>query len=289
MKRLILLFYTILCTISIAAQNRPAIELAGEWVDNKYVQHASNNDYCPYYIAVDLTKVIGFNNVHGSSYTTTILGRSKKTLYTLVPSGTISSNASITYHNYRGDINNKLNIDFQYALPIKQGSTAEVHIQDNSDYAIVFDMSSTVDTIYACRGGIVCDDDLSDTSSKGYRKTDKILTVYHNDGTMAEYKMFSQALVYPGESINMGDPIAVCKSDNAKMISIGIYFLDKNKVQVEKDGRKHSHFKPFYHTLNSGIVRLEAGNSYTSEITEEMIMQDMSSGEKKRYLKSIQK
>ena len=289
MRKLLLTICLALYTVSTMAQLNRAIDITGEWDKDKLTQYASNVDYCPYYLVVNLKQVVGFSNIPGPTYTTTVMGQSKKTMYSLQVSGTMGYvNANVRYHCYRGDINSKVNVNFKYALPVKHGTPAKIHLQNNNDYSIVFEMNSSVDTVYACRGGIVCDDDLFDTSNKGYRKAAQIITIYHNDGTMAEYKMFSRNLVYPGDVVNIGTPIAICEG-SVKTVSVGAYFLDKNKVKLDGDGRKHSHFRPFYQVLNSGAVRLETGNSYTAEITEEMIMQDMSKGEQKKYLKNNQK
>ena len=287
MKKFLLLSCVVLiCTISVFAQDIKAIEVIGVWEGNKYGQDAVNNDYCPYYITLDLREVLGFSNAPKPTYSTTVHGKMTTRLYTLALDGLNSPNTSVTYRYYRGDMNGKINVDFKYALPIKQGTSSNIHLQDNSDYTIVFDLSESVDTVYACRGGIVCDDVLHDTSSKGYQKVTNIVTIFHNDGTMAEYKLFSRPLVYAGDVVKVGDPIAVCDPSSIGVVSVGVYFLDKNKVKVKDDGRKHSHFKPFYHVSDSGAIRLEPGNSYTAEITEEMILQDMSKSEQKKYQKN---
>ena len=50
------------------------------------------------------------------------------------------------------------------------------------------------------------------------------------------------------------------------------YALPVKHGTPAKIRRKHSHFRPFYNVLNSGAVRLETGNSYTAEITDETVI-----------------
>ena len=153
MGKLLLTIGIILYAFPIRAQDIRAIEIKGEWREDKFSHDAINQDYCPYYLPVDLSRMGGFMNLTGSTYSTTVSGRSTMTMYSLRPFGTGSVSTGVTYRYYRGNIDAKLNIDFQYALPIKQGTTTSVSLQDNSDYSIIFDLSSSVDTVYACRGG----------------------------------------------------------------------------------------------------------------------------------------
>ena len=285
MNRLILTLFLILGTTTIVAQGYTAIGLESEWTDKGLEWTAVNNDFSPYYLDINLEKINGFQYL-GSSYTT-MMDIGTRTLFTLRPEGSARTySTGISYRFYRGDIRKKPNTDFQYAMPIRQGDVTRVRTLASNHYTMQFDMTQTIDTVYACRGGIICNDNVYDTSAKGYNKDNMLITIYHNDGTMAEYTMFDESLVYPGDIVKMGDPIAVCQSIAGKReINIAIYFLDKNKIELKTDGRKHSHFTPFFNVGGESAIKLEEGISYVSEITEDMIMQDMSKRERSNYLK----
>jgi hypothetical protein len=258
---------------------------------------ADNRDYCTYYVVLDLSTLQGFLRM-GSGYTGAV-GHGRRQLCSLKidPSG---SGYSINYRFslYRGSISVKPNIDFSCSLPCALTETALVKVDENREgYQLVFELTS--DTVYACRGGVACDDDLKDYTAKGYRSfSDSRLfsqiTLYHKDGTFGEYIFSGKALVMAGENVKMGQAIAVLDRNlNENMVKIhgntvkfSIYFLDKNKVKEKNIGNKHTHFRPFFQTDGEGKVRLEANKTYICERTDEMLMQDMSKREKKKFLEN---
>jgi len=145
------------------------------------------------------------------------------------------------------------------------------------------------DTIYASRGGIVFDDELTDFTAKGYQHFNdsrilKKITIYHNDCTFGEYIFLGQPLVFPGQSITMGQPVAVLGKNSLNNVSFAVYFLDKNKIRNLSIGNKHTHFRPFFQT-NEGKLRLEEDKIYYWELNNEMLMQDMSKHQQKKVLK----
>ena len=305
MRKLIL--FVSLCSLSLTAiaQNRQAIMVEGEWaqvalkdfatltdgttttapkVEMALSHFVTNYDICPYYLSIDLSSFSGFRSMPSSPYITTVQPGIKKKLHTMTRDETPQYNNRYKYSYYRGDVAAEIDINYPYALPIRQGDTTKISIGRNSgDYTLLFDMSYTVDTVYACRAGIVCNDELSDQSSKGHNKSRTLITIYHKDGSMAEYTQFSQSLVRPGDRVKPGDPIAICSSDNRmKQVCVGIFFLDKNKVAIAT-GNKHSHFRPFFHEGAAGSIQLEPETSYTATITEELIIRDMDSKELKKY------
>lgn len=288
MKKWSVLFLLVVSQTLLFAQSHRAIELNSSWEGRDLVYGATNNDYCDYFLSVDLSKTVGYQRTP-SPYTATI-GRGSSSLFTLKRDGYASPSTNITYRHYRGNPDKKINIDFLYALPIKTGDSTRVIPKKMIAYTLRFTMQHTSDTVYACRGGIVCNDDIYDTSAKGYKKPEKILTIYHNDGSMAEYTAFTVPLVYAGESVEMGDPIAISQKGNRSVseVQVGFFFLDKNKLEL-KTGNRHTHFSPLFSTAGREPMKLEAKTTYISAITEEMLMQDMSKREKKKYLNKKKK
>jgi hypothetical protein len=192
---------------------------------------------------------------------------------------------------YRGDFRKKPDIDFIYSLPVAEKEAVTAWIAENKDgYQLSFDLTS--DTVYACRAGVMCDDKLKDNTTKGHkyfndnRSLSKI-TLYHSDGTFGEYVFKGKSLIYPGEKIKIGDPIAIIKRQERLLFSV--YFLDKNKLNDRNIGNKHTHLRPFFQTVNEGKTRMENNRTYLCEYTDEMLMQEMSKREKKVFLKNKSK
>jgi len=193
---------------------------------------------------------------------------------------------------YRGNADQKPNIDFAYCLPIAKGDSTVMFINPLSDgYQMSFIILS--DTIYASRGGIVCDDELTDFTAKGHQnfsgsRVVKKITIYHDDATFGEYVFIGQPLTSRGKRVSMGEPIAVLsKSDEdiRSNFNFAVYFLDRNKVRNTSIGNKHTHFRPFFQTANEGKVRLEEEKVYVCYLNDEMLMQDMSKQQRRKFLK----
>ena len=244
---------------------------------------ADNQDFCDYVVFVKL---------EGSSPRFETASSGKRELFSIKPTLGMSY-SGYNFAMYRGNIDTKPNIDFAYRLPIKQGDSLLMKVNENTDgYQMDFTFYS--DTIYASRGGIVCNDKLKDYTAKGHQKFGdnrifRQITIYHNDGTFGEYVFGGKQLVYAGYKIKMGQPIAVLRKDNINKANFAVYFLDKNKIEDISIGNKHTHFRPFFQTANEEKVRLEEDKIYICEFNDEMFMQDMNKSQQKKFLKNKQK
>jgi hypothetical protein len=250
---------------------------------------SDNRDFCDYHLYISFIHAEGFDGM--SSGTSLTVGPGKRQVLTYrVREGASRYSYNYHYAMYRGDSRTKPNVDYIYALPVTAGNTVMASVVENPEgYQLAFDLSS--DTVYACRGGVVCDDDLKDNTVKGHkyfndnrRRTQ--ITVYHADGSFGEYVFRGKPLVYPGQNVKMGAPIALVERTGNHSLRFSAYFLDKNKLKSNAQGNKHTHFRPFFQTVNEGKVRLENGTTYLCEYTDEMLMQEMSKREKKNFLKN---
>jgi len=245
---------------------------------DKIIFYADNKDFCDY--------VVFFRFGSESVLKTVQPGKSE---LSRVKSPGISYSA-YQFAMYRGNIDKKPDIDFAYCLPIAKGNSSIMSANVLSDgYQMGFTFHS--DTIYASRGGIVCNDELTDFTAKGYQhfsdsRIFNKITIYHNDGTFGEYIFVGQPLVSPGNRVAMGQPIAVLGNNRLNNVSFSVYFLDKKKVNNRSTGNKHSHFRPFFQTNNEGKVRLEEEKIYYCELNNEMLMQDMSKRQRNNFLKN---
>ena len=266
-----------------------AVQLSSDFDQSqgRLIFYADNRDFCDYYLNIRFVNTEGFEGVtYGTSTSITVAPGQRQILTYRVKTGATRYSYNYQYSMYRGDVRKKLNIDFIYSLPVavKKGITAGI-IENQEGYQLAFDLPS--DTVYACRGGVMCDDNLKDNTAKGHmhfndNRNLSQITVYHSDGSFGEYVFKGKSLIYPGEKIKMGSPIAVVEGT----LRFSVYFLDKNKLNDMKIGNKHTHFRPFFQTVDEGKIRMENGKTYLCERTDEMLMQDMSKHEKKNFLKN---
>lgn len=252
--------------------------------------YGDNQDYCPYYLFVYFKDYQNLNGMIGTRSIIAYPGNKLLMSYSLSDK-TKSFNYRYTYSMYRGNPRSKVNVDFAYALPTANGATVMPRTTQNREgYQLSFEVVS--DTVYACREGVMCNDDLSDHTAKGHKKFDGRhsmvqITLYHEDGSFGEYVFEGKSMVFPGQRVKMGQPIGILGTIlNKYFINFSVYFLDKNKIEDNKVSNKHTHFRPFFQTENAGKLRLEREQIYVCERTDEMLMQDMSKKEQKKFLKT---
>ena len=262
-----------------AASNAVQITTEVDQAAEKVIFISDNSDFCDYVVYLELgarrnlkTVRPGKGELHREKITQSM------------------SYSGYKFAMYRGSIDKKPDIDFAYCLPIAKGNSLTMFANVFSDgYQMTFTFHS--DTLYASRGGIVCNDVLTDFTAKGYQHFNdsrilKKITSYHNDGTFGEYVFMGQPLVFPGQRVVMGQPIAVLEKNRLNYVSFAVYFLDKKKVNNQSTGNKHTHFRPFFQTNNEGKLRLEEDKIYFCELTTEMLMQDMSKRQRKMLSKN---
>jgi hypothetical protein len=250
--------------------------------------YADNRDFCDYYLYISFIYAEGFEGM--SSGTPVTVGPGQRQIRTYkVRGGAIRYSYNYRYAMYRGNSGKKPDVDFIYALPVAPNEAVTVTIMENQEgYQAAFDLPS--DTVYACRGGVVCDDNLKDHTAKGYKRFNdnrnlSQITVYHADGSFGEYVFKGKSLVAPGQKVKMGTPIALVERRGSGSLRFSAYFLDKNKLKDKTTGNKHTHFRPFFQTVKEGKTRLENNKTYHCEYTDEMLMQEMTKREKKNFLK----
>jgi len=289
MRKFFLLFISLLvfsfATFSLAPPTQ-AVEVRMEYDQSgNLMVFANNKDFCDYYLSVILSEITG-SDISTHPYSTTI-NKGERKLFTIKKVSNFTyPTGRVSYMAYRGRVNPKINPDFVYSFPVKPGDSIRVSPVENADFTLAFDLSFAGDTIYACREGRICDDKLTDQTSKGSAVSTRII-VNHKDGTFSEYSQFEKSLVYPGEYVELGQPIAINTGKTLpKKIAFAVYYLDKNKVQNRETGSKYSHIVPVFHTLNAGDIKLEANTTYIGDVNEHLITQEMSEKEKKKYEKN---
>lgn len=251
---------------------------------------AENRDFCDYFVKIEFRDLMDYT-VRGNITKGETVSRGKKIIATLTKSNP-NSRGTYNYSTriYKGSLDSKVNPDFIYTLPVKDGDSIQSLPAKGSRFTTIFNLQQVGDTIYACRGGQVCDKDLTDTETRSASQKNSI-TIYHNDGSLGEYTNYSKELVSVGDNVKIGQPIAIVKPNEKgqKRVRFSVYFLDKNRVENNETGLKHSSLVPVFHSANNRDGKLENKTTYIAQITEELLMQDMSKKELKKYLKNKEK
>jgi len=293
MKYKILTLFLLLsvCQLNAQSHNR-TVQLSSNFDQSqgRLTFSANNRDFCDCHIQITFFNVEGFAGVPGRTSTTVGHGR-HEILNFRVREGATRIAYNYQYAIFRGNINKRPNIDFAYALPAAQQEIVMTRIRENIEgFQLEFELQT--DTIFAARGGVVCNDELSDHTAKGYRAFNSSrhmsqITIYHSDGTFAEYVFRGESLVRPGQHVRMGEAIAVFQQDmDVNALLFSVYFLDRNMIRDTNAANKHTHFRPFFQTLDEGRVRLIDGGMYISVLTNEMLMQDMNRRERRLFLQN---
>ena len=249
-QHILFFLFILLSQHGIIAQPLGAVTTKWDYdnTQNESVFNATNHDYCPYFIIL--------NNGFSAK-----LNPGDNTLFR-VKREEASSYIISSYRYYSGDIYAKVNANHIYALPV--ATSKSVSIRQNRGI-LQFEIQHTSDTVYACRDGVVCRE--FDAQRQG-----KQITVYHNDGTFAQYRsQHIRLLVKPGETVKTGMPIAIVGVSEARIFEIHFFYLDKNKVKDTNIGYKHTSLNPFFHTKNHGKLRLE-DNKYSTIINRRFVL-----------------
>lgn len=291
MKHLsIIISLNLITLLTFAQQQNNAIDFKWDWSrsgDGKSVTiNANNRDYCDYYVSLSFKGQTNYT-ARGSYKGKTARASATSPIVTLVRNNNSGGNGGFNYQIYRGNIHDKVNPNFIYALPIKEADSLRFSPSKKQIFESRLTIKSSCDTIFACREGRVCDNDLTDTSAYGSKVKERIIII-HKDGSFGEYGHYTKRLVFPGQYVKIGQPIAISAPSDKGFIrvSFSVYFLDKNKVNDPESALKHSGIIPIFHTANQGNTKLEENTTYIgTTLSDEVIMQDMSKKEQQKYLK----
>lgn len=189
--------------------------------DCKYDFYATNENFCPYRVEVDLKNADNlFVTAHLPFYTV-IEPQTEEYLFTVVTWKEPEKVLKVIYNTYIGDIHVLPDTNYVYFLPYEPGTMCRVNQGYNErfthkgamKYSIDFGMSIG-SYIYAAREGIVVDvkDDSNKYGlSKYYRKFANYVTIYHSDGTFSQYVhiMKNGSFVKIGDYVEKGQLIGL--------------------------------------------------------------------------------
>jgi len=148
----------------------------------------------------------------------------------------------------------------------------------------------------AVRRGLVVevvDEFIADTTKDyTFKRTVNKVLIEHKDGTLARYTGFKggSIKVKPGQYVYPQEELGYSgKYDAGKgyQLHFYIYYLNTKKIdnlsEKEKMNR-YAYLDPCFH-WKGGESKIVPENDYVAESTEELIMQEFSRREKKKYLK----
>ncbi len=248
------------------------IQNSWEVIGNNFEFNYNNSDYCDYFLVSTRDREMRLSPGKNTLY------RVPKERYNRTDPEFLPS----SYKVYKGYFPEKLHPGFLYSLPVKNGDSVVYKVNTKRRTLNYLFMIENLDTVYAVRSGVVCKNmDQGLSESKGNFGGVGNLLVYHLDRTFAQYGLMSKILVTPGQNITVGQAIGVASIK--QYVSISFFYLDRNKfVGVNPSGFPHTYFNPVFHTTE-GDLKIEEGKNYICEWAPEVITQEMTKKEKKKY------
>jgi len=214
---------------------------------------------------------------------------------------------SWSYQYQRGRPISRLKKDFVYLLPFKDQATVKAHKLfylgkqfgkgAPDTWAAYQFLTKQNEPVLAARKGLVVqvvDRFIADTSKTStYTASVNEVIIEQRDGTLARYSGFKGGsvkvkegqLVYPQQVLGLSGRY---DSNLRSEIRFCVYYLNTRDIDNLDNKIKrmniHSYVNPRFHWKGGESIILPR-NDYVAESTEELIMQEFSRREKKKYLK----
>lgn len=185
------------------------------------------------------------------------------------------------YSYYRGIFPKQEPANGYYALPLAVGESILIdphairaRNSERTENYLSFSAQNN-DTVYAMRGGVAC-----------LVGDNKGVVINHIDETFAVYFHMRSALVQPGDAVEVGQPVGLAAGGK---VYVGFVYLDEKYFKQKEVAIEYpyTHFVP---QLWDGSQFVQPGDRELSivvpTLTTDLITQDMSKAQKKRYLKA---
>lgn len=211
---------------------------------------------------------------------------------------------SYTYNYRRGMPISKVDTSFVNLLPFTNNTSVEVRYLNNlgskyfgkeepENWKSLLFISNKPDTICATRKGIVIEiiDKYSIDTTEVYSYSSKrnMIKIEHPDGTLANYNGINgqNIFVKEGDVVFPNQPLATLirydKSDTYQL-RFSIYYLTKKPVKNnEKSEYAYKYIDPYFQT-SAGVLKIKPNQKYTTKVTEEVIIKELSKKELKKRL-----
>ena len=265
-----------------------------------------NRGYCSYIVEVNFTELQNLRADSKVPFVGTVRP-GNNALFTLIKENTtLASNFRFNYRYVKGCLKPNVNFGFAYLLPVapdKEVLTQEMdyflkRYRDDPApenwYAISIKMNAG-DTVYASRRGTVTevkDDAFLKESGYNMASGDNSVEICQDDCSFARYQVLKDKSVFVkvGQFIEAGDPIAIVGGEKyvaGPHLRFCVYYtIDKEAfMDYDKaDRRSRLAYVPVqFWTKTNGKLKLTNNNKYISEHPRELITQEMSKRELKRW------
>lgn len=206
---------------------------------------------------------------------------------------------SYSYKFIRGRLKPKVNNEVVYALPFREQETIKVEELSEIGHTFMGKMlprnwtayqfkAQQSDTVFASRRGLVVEVVEGfeiDTTSHFQRNRNQII-VEHNDGSLARYLGFAKNGIFPkvGDKIEVESALGTLRDGETKgALQFMVYFLVG--FAYEKEEAANEFITPVFAT-NTGNTVLTPGKTYSISRPQELILQEMSKRERKKYFQA---
>ncbi|OEK05733.1 peptidoglycan DD-metalloendopeptidase family protein [Roseivirga misakiensis] len=288
---------------------QPRVRLTREQDRNNpedYIIYANNPTGEDRHVVVIFTDLVGYTSSLANPPAVNIGPGRSKLLRMKRDELTSGATFQFEYYTHPGVANPKIK-KVDYVLPVDPGKTVSVKkltdarlsfggaSAENIYYGLAF-TGNEGDTIRAVRGGMV-QEIVQDQDTEGqnvvFSKTKNYLTIKHADGTIASYDIFKSksAMVEEGDEVLAGAPLALLTGENYQMgpnfrLSIRYLKFTYSKALKSNEWYSYHYIKPKFSTAKEGVRELQGNYTYTAVLNDDLITQDMSRKQKKKYLKS---
>lgn len=156
------------------------------------------------------------------------------------------------------------------------------------------------DTVYAMRGGFVCEvednnSSLGRTADDGktlFSRNENFVVICHKDGSMASYKLFKDGGIFvkSGDKVYAGQPLGIVGGENyqggshLRLQLEGCFDDDSAKIV---DGKNYRLFVPVIAVSDTETCKPVQRTEFMALHPQKVIMQEMSKKERKQYLKQF--
>lgn len=303
-------YYTILgMLLTVILQAQSPVRISSEYDENReeYTIFGINDSEKSQTLILMIEQMDGVVPSRKLPVISTIFPREIKRLIKLERIGTATPRFSTTYRYFNGVANPDINEEVRYLLPMSNGLTTQVFlaksleeivqsgkVSENEEmYSLTFKLVDG-DTICAARSGVVEDvkqTGQSDLVNYSFSKSRNFINIRHRDGTIARYVQFKNetAMVQPGDQVLAGTPLAIAVQSNTLgeanlLFSVTYLEVDVDKMKVPGEWYDVKYVKPIFTTTDYEGV-LEEATEYSVFLSEDLVLQEMSKREKKKYHK----
>lgn len=312
MKKLLILLATLTIQITNSQERTEGIfyeRNEDHSIDFEYVKSAPGSIFV-------ILKFKNLTNASSNTIKKTISGFGGD-LTTLRPQNTSKSiGFSYSYRILNGNADALPQLDFKYILPFKNNKSIKVRnlnylgkrfgAKAPKNWTSFQFLTTPNDTVCAIRKGIVIHVEDKYESEKsgleyGYKNKNNYIIIEHEDGTMARYGVlkYNSTIVKVGDTVYPSAALAVAGSYDKKensQLRLSIFYLDnsvkdldfneKSKETLENMTHINAYVNPFFILNPNETIQLEKNKTYTGFCNNEIIEEEMTKRELKKWKKN---